>query len=187
MTITDHQIRDIKIFRPKRHKDQRGFFSESYSSLVFSEAGIDLEFVQDNHSFSIEAGTIRGLHFQSPPYAQAKLVRCGRGSIFDVAVDARRNSPTYGHWIGETLSYENGTQLLIPAGFLHGFMTLEPNSEIIYKCTSFYAPNHEGSVRWDSCGIKWPNEIAHPFLSSKDLEATSFDEFESPFTMESSN
>ena len=112
------------------------------------EAGLDYDFVQDNHSLSARVGTIRGLHFQSPPHAQDKLVRCGKGALFDVAVDIRRGSPTYGHWTGCELSFENGKQLLVPAGFLHGFVTRAPDTEILYKCTDYYAPECDGAVRW---------------------------------------
>lgn len=146
-----------------------------------SAQGLDFDFVQDNHSLSSTAGTVRGLHFQSPPHAQDKLVRCGRGSLFDVAVDVRKGSPTYGEWVGETLSFENGKQLLVPAGFLHGFMTLEPNSEIIYKCTDYYAPECDGAVRWDSCAIEWPIANIDPVLSEKDTAAQPLAEFDSPF------
>ncbi|MDA5093080.1 dTDP-4-dehydrorhamnose 3,5-epimerase [Aliiroseovarius sp. KMU-50] len=168
---------------PPRYIDQRGFFSESWNRKKLSEAGLDLpDFVQDNHSLSHDIGTIRGLHFQSPPHAQGKLVRCGRGKIFDVAVDVRRGSPNYGSWVAEELSYENGVQLWIPSGFLHGFMTLEPDSEIIYKCTDHYSPQHDGAVRWDSCGIDWPLVGNSPLLSEKDQDAPPFSDFTSPFT-----
>ena len=142
-------------------------------------------FVQDNHSVSAAVGTVRGLHFQAPPHAQAKLVRCGRGAIFDVAVDIRRGSPTYGHWVGYTLSAENGAQLYIPAGFAHGFATLEPNSEIIYKCSDYYAPETEGALRWDDpeIGIDWP-VTGNAILSEKDTAAPLLADLDSPFTWE---
>tara|TARA_A100001037_G_scaffold130193_1_gene117869 strand:- start:3287 stop:3808 length:522 start_codon:yes stop_codon:yes gene_type:complete len=129
----------VVLIHPKRFGDARGFFAETYSRRAYVGAGLDAEFVQDNHSLSAKVGTVRGLHFQAPPHAQAKLVRCGRGAIFDVAVFIRRGSPTYGQWVGYDLSAENGTQLYIPAGFAHGFATLEPDSEIIYKCSYYYA------------------------------------------------
>ena len=169
---------------PRRFGDDRGWFSESWSKRSLAAAGIDLpEFVQDNHSMSFAKGTVRGLHFQSPPHAQGKLVRCGQGSIFDVAVDARRGSPTYGHWVGEELSAQNGVQLWIPAGFLHGFIALEDDTEILYKCTDFYDSACDGAVRWDSVGIDWPL-VGEPILSDKDAQAPAFNAFQSPFTYE---
>ena len=123
------------LIKPNRHGDHRGFFAETYSRRKYFEYGIDIEFVQDNHSISKEVGTLRGLHFQALPHAQAKLVRCGRGALFDVAVDIRRGSPTYGKWEGFELTAENGHQVYVPIGFAHGFITLEPDSEIVYKCT----------------------------------------------------
>ena len=140
---------DIKkpiLMKPTRHKDDRGFFAEIYSHQQYNEAGIDVEFVQENQSFSHRIGTLRGLHFQSPPHAQGKLVRCGRGSVFDIAVDIRKGSPTFGLWEGYELTAKNGYQLYVPVGFAHGFMTLEPASEIIYKCTSYYAPQAEAPL-----------------------------------------
>ena len=171
----------LLVMTPRRFGDHRGFFSESWSARAFAEQGLDYTFVQDNHSLSSQVGTVRGLHFQSPPHAQAKLVRCGRGRIFDVAVDVRSGSATYGQWFGVELSFENGKQLMIPAGFLHGFMTLEPDSEIIYKCTDFYAPECDGAVRWDSCGIEWPDVGIDPILSEKDAVAVPLSEFKTPF------
>ena len=179
--LTPTPIADLVQLEPRRFGDHRGFFCESWNSRAMREAGVDYDFVQDNHSLSSQVGTVRGLHFQSPPHAQAKLVRCGRGRIFDVAVDVRTGSPTYGQWFGIELSFENGKQLMIPAGFLHGFMTLEPDSEIIYKCTDFYAPECDGSVRWDSCGIDWPDVGVPPVLSPKDEAAVAFADFKSPF------
>lgn len=169
----------IKI-EPRRHADQRGFFSETYSRRGYADMGIDVEFVQDNHSLSHAVGTLRGLHFQAPPSGQGKLVRCGRGAIFDVAVDIRRGSPTYGHWEGYELTAEIGHQLYVPVGFAHGFVTLEPDSEIVYKCTDNYAPETEGAVRWDSCGIDWPLSL-DPILSDKDVIAPALADFVSPF------
>lgn len=165
---------------PNRHSDHRGFFGETYNRRRYAKHGINVEFVQDNHSLSHAVGTLRGLHFQAPPAAQGKLVRCGRGAIFDVAVDIRRGSPTYGHWEGYELSAENGHQLYVPVGFAHGFMTLEPDSEIVYKCTDYYAPDTEGAVRWDSCGIEWPLP-GDPILSDKDTIAPALADFDSPF------
>lgn len=170
---------------PPRFGDHRGFFAETYNRRVFAGLGVDVEFVQDNHSLSAAVDTIRGLHFQAPPHAQAKLVRCGRGAIFDVAVDIRRGSPTYGRWAGYTLNAENGAQLYISVGFAHGFATLEPDSEIIYKCSDYYAPETEGALRWDDpdIGIAWPLTSA-PVLSEKDAAAPLLAGFNSPFTFE---
>ena len=164
----------------KRFLDRRGYFSETYSHQKYSFEGVKEIFVQDNISCSANKSTLRGLHFQAPPHAQAKLVRCGRGAIFDVAVDIRRGSPTYGHWKGYELTADNGDQLYIPMGFAHGFVTLEPDSEIVYKCTDYYAPETEGAVRWDSCGINWPLSV-DPILSEKDAIATGFSDLDSPF------
>ena len=181
MDIVQTDLSGVLIITPKRFGDHRGFFSESYSKKEFAAAGLDFDFVQDNHSLSSQKGTVRGLHFQAPPNAQDKLVRCGRGSLFDVTVDARKGSPTYGQWLGEVLSAENGKQLLVPAGFLHGFMTLEADTEIVYKCTDYYAPESDGGVHWDSCAVAWPLDIATPIISDKDKVAQAFSAFESPF------
>jgi dTDP-4-dehydrorhamnose 3,5-epimerase len=166
--------------KPQRIRDHRGFFGEIYTRRHYADMGIGFDFVQDNHSLSHAVGTLRGLHFQAPPHAQGKLVRCGRGAIFDVAADIRRGSPTYGHWQGYELSAENGHQLYVPVGFAHGFVTLELDSEIVYKCTDYYAPETEGAVRWDSCGIEWPISI-DPILSNKDAIAPALVDFNSPF------
>lgn len=170
---------------PRRFGDDRGFFAETYSLRAYRDAGISVEFVQDNHSLSHRVGTLRGLHFQAPPKAQDKLVRCGRGAIFDVAVDIRRGSPTYGHWVGRELSAENGVQLFVPKGFAHGFATLLPDSEIVYKCSDYYAPEAEGAVRWDdpTLGIEWPL-AGEPVLSGKDAGAPYLADFTSPFVWE---
>ena len=184
MQIEQTLLDGVLILTPARHGDHRGFFSESWSRQRMRENGIDIDFVQDNHSLSAQVGTVRGLHFQSPPHAQDKLVRCGRGRLYDVAVDIRKGSPTFGQWIGEELSFKNGKQLLVPAGFLHGFMTLEPDTEIIYKCSDYYAPECDGAVRWDSCGINWPIDVATPVLSDKDKLAPTLAEFDTPFVFE---
>lgn len=174
-------LRDVLILTPRRFGDARGFFSESWNRRTLEQAGVHLpDFVQDNHSMSHQIGTLRGLHFQSPPHAQGKLVRCGRGRLYDVAVDIRKGSPSYGQSVGVELSFENGRQLWIPAGFLHGFVTREPDTEIIYKCTDHYAPECDGAVRWDSLGIDWG--ATRPLLSDKDAAAPAFAEFDSPFT-----
>ena len=173
-------MENCQLISPTRLLDHRGYFEETYSRRRYADMGIDAEFVQDNRSLSHSIGTLRGLHFQAPPYAQGKLVRCGQGAIFDVALDIRRGSPTYGHWKGYLLSVENGRQLYVPVGFAHGFVTLEADSEIVYKCTNYYAPDTEGAVRWDSCGINWPLSNA-PIVSDKDACAVTLDKFESPF------
>lgn len=184
MQIVQTALRDVLLLTPQRFGDHRGFFSESWNKARMEQAGLDYDFVQDNHSLSREVGTLRGLHFQSPPHAQAKLVRCGRGRLFDVAVDIRVGSPTYGQWIGEELSFENGKQLLIPAGFLHGFITREADTEIVYKCTDYYSPECDGAVHWDSIGIEWDSGGIEPVLSAKDEAAPRLADFASPFIFE---
>jgi len=179
---TEHTKLDgVLVITPKRFGDSRGFFAETWNKAALAKQGLDIDFVQDNHSLSQHAGTVRGLHFQAPPHGQAKLVRCGRGRIFDVAVDVRKGSSTYGDWVGIELSAENGKQLFVPEGFLHGFMTLEPDSEIVYKCSDYYAPDHEGSVHWESCGIEWPLPSSQYLLSDKDASAQTLAEFKTPF------
>lgn len=176
------KILDLQIIAPRRHSDPRGWFEETWNRRTFSERGIVVDFLQDNQSLSLQRGTLRGLHFQAPPRAQDKLVRCTRGSIYDVAVDIRRGSATYGQWMGIELSRENGCQLFIPKGFLHGFLTLAPGTEVQYKCSDYYAPECDGAVRWDSLTIDWPLKC-EPLLSSKDAQAVSFSDFTSPFVI----
>ena len=173
----------IILIEPRRFVDDRGFFSETYSHRVYADLGIPETFVQDNHSVSAQMGTLRGLHFQEPPCAQGKLVRCGRGSIFDVVVDIRKGSPTFGQWMGCELTAENGHQIYIPAGFAHGFQTLKPDSEIVYKCTEYYVPDAENIVRWDDSdiGIDWPL-MQNSVLSKKDTAAPFLAALDSPFT-----
>jgi dTDP-4-dehydrorhamnose 3,5-epimerase len=174
---------ELILIKPTRHKDERGFFSEVYSQRRYRELGVDVDFPQENHSFSWEVGTLRGLHFQAPPNAQGKLVRCGKGAIFDVAVDIRKGSQTFGHWKGYELTEENGHQLYVPVGFAHGFLTLKPGSEIVYKCTNYYAPKAEGSIRWDdpSIGIEWPLS-ENIILNKRDTIAPLLKDFKTPFT-----
>lgn len=180
MKIEATSLPDVIVLIPSRFGDERGFFSESWNRSTLSGMGVHLpEFVQDNHSMSARAGTLRGLHYQAPPFAQGKLVRCGRGSLLDVAVDARRGSPHYGQWVAVELSHDNGRQLWVPPGFLHGFVTLRPDTEILYKCTAHYDRNSDGAVRWDSLGIDWG--VTDPVLSPKDRDAPSFADWESPF------
>lgn len=186
MQIEQTALEGVLLLTPRRFGDHRGFFAETYSARVLQDAGVETAFVQDNHSVSEQVGTVRGLHFQAPPHAQAKLVRCGRGALFDVAVDIRRGSPTYGRWVGYELSFENGRQLLVPAGFAHGFMTLQPGTEIVYKCSDFYAPETEGALRWDDpqVGIDWPLDVAEPVLSAKDEAAPLLADLVTPFEAE---
>ena len=176
------------LLTPCRFGDHRGCFAETYSARLLAEHGISEQFVQDNHSLSTQAGTVRGLHFQAPPHAQAKLVRCGRGAIFDIAVDIRKGSPTYGRWFGTELSFENGRQYYIPAGFAHGFVTRAPDTEIVYKCSDYYAPEAEGGLRFDDpdIGIDWGLDSIAPILSEKDAAAGLLATFDSPFTFENS-
>ena len=183
MNVTETALPGVLLLEPRRFGDARGFFSESWNRKTLSEHGIDIDFVQDNHSVSAAAGTVRGLHFQSPLHARAKLVRCGRGALFDVAVDIRKGSPTYGKWVGYELNQDNGLQLLIPEGFLHGFVTRAPDTEILYKCTDYYAPECDGAVAWDSCGIDWGLD-GDAVLSDKDAAAPALADFDSPFVWE---
>ena len=173
-----------QLIQPRRFGDARGWFTEVYSEAAFAARGITSRFVQDNHSLSAPAFTLRGLHFQTPPFGQDKLVRCIRGRIFDVAVDVRKDSPTFGRWVGAELSAENGHQLLVPIGFAHGFLTLEPDCEVSYKCSNVYAPDHDGGMRWDdpAIAIEWPIPAGTaPVLSPKDTALPFLDGFDSPF------
>lgn len=155
---------------PPKFGDHRGFFSETYNKRALAEAGLDLEFVQDNHSLSAQKGTLRGLHFQTPPFGQDKLVRVTRGAILDVAVDLRRGSPTYGQHVSAELSAESWSQLLVPIGFAHGFVTLEPDTEVLYKVTQYYSPECDRGLLWNDpdLGIPWPVAEADAILSDKD-------------------
>lgn len=183
MEIRATDLPDVKVLTPRRFGDARGYFCETWNAARMAAAGLSTPFVQDNESLSAKAGTLRGLHYQAPPFAQAKLVRVARGSIRDVAVDARRGSPTYGAWVSEVLSAENGAQLLVPRGFLHGFVTLEPDTLVIYKVDNGYDAASDGSVLWNSAGldVDWavgPDEVT---LSDKDRAAPSFQDWVSPF------
>jgi dTDP-4-dehydrorhamnose 3,5-epimerase len=159
--------------RPRRFRDERGFFSEVWRDEWLSEIGLDARFVQDNHSHSRARGVLRGMHFQLPPAAQDKLIRVGRGSIFDVAVDIRSGSPTFGRWAGIVLSAEEWNQLLVPSGFAHGFVTLEPDTEVLYKTSAAYAPELERAIRFDdpAIAIDWPIDADELILSEKDRMA----------------
>ncbi|QYK42472.1 MAG: dTDP-4-dehydrorhamnose 3,5-epimerase [Paracoccaceae bacterium] len=185
MQIEETALSGVLILTPARFGDARGWFSETWSAPKLAAAGVSLGFVQDNHSMSAAVGTLRGLHYQRPPHAQDKLVRCSRGAILDVAVDARRGSPTYGRWVGVELTAENGRQLLVPKGFLHGFVTRVPDTEVQYKCTDIYAPDCDGGVRWDDpdIGIDWGLGGRAPVLSGKDAVAPLFRDWQSPFEM----
>jgi len=170
MLVEDTAIAGVKILTPKKHGDARGFLSEVYNRTAWESAGLRFEFVQDNHSFSAAVGTLRGLHFQTPPFAQDKLIRVGRGRILDVAVDIRRSSPTFGKYVAVELSVENWRQLLVPIGFAHGFVTLEPDTDVLYKTTAVYSPANDRGVSWDDpdIGVAWPLPDAGPMLSDKD-------------------
>ncbi|MDN3019188.1 dTDP-4-dehydrorhamnose 3,5-epimerase [Paenibacillus sp. BSR1-1] len=172
MNVIESSLQGVKIIEPKVFGDHRGWFMETYSVATFKEAGIGINFVQDNQSFSASKGTLRGLHYQLNPKAQIKLVRCTKGAIFDVAVDIRKGSPTFGKWFGIELSAENKRQLLIPKGFAHGFMTLTDDVEVQYKVDELYAPECDRGIIWNdpSIGIEWPIEIT-PVLSAKDEKA----------------
>lgn len=182
MQIDPTPIEGVFIVTPTRHGDTRGFFAETWSAAKLADAGHDWTFVQDNQSLSATKGTLRGLHYQAPPHAQAKLVRCGRGAVWDVAVDARPGSATYGKWFGVELSADNGCQLYIPEGFLHGFSTLTPDAELLYKCSAPYNGAADGSVRYDSAelGIDWKLD-GDPVLSDKDKTAPDFSTWQNPF------
>ena len=184
--ISVTSIKGVVTLTPRLFSDSRGSFQETYNRDTLAGLGINTVFVQDNQSWSREAGTVRGLHFQAPPHAQAKLVRVLMGEIFDVAVDIRAGSPTYGQWTGVTLSVENNAQLLIPAGFLHGFVTRTPNCLVAYKCSDTYAPDCEGSVRFNDqdLGIDWGLPVDQAVLSDKDAAAGSFADLDTPFTYE---
>ena len=177
----NHKEKSV-LLTPRRFGDQRGFVAEIYNRREYLKMGIEADFVQDNNSLSRNVGTLRGLHFQAPPHAQNKLVRCGRGAIFDVVVDIRKGSSGYGQWAGYELSAENGHQLYVPIGFAHGFVTLEPDTEIVYKFSDYYAPETERAIRWDDpdLGVDWPLK-GNPILSDKDANAPSFKNFKSPF------
>ena len=185
MKIEETSLPDVLILTPARFGDARGWFSETWNAERMRAVGLDLAFTQDNHSFSATQGTLRGLHYQAPPRAQDKLVRCSRGAILDVAVDVRKGSPAYGKWTAVELTPENGRQLLVPKGFLHGFVTRAPDTEVQYKCTDTYAPDCDGSVRWDDpdLGVDWGLSGA-PVLSAKDMAAPLFRDWVSPFVYE---
>ena len=177
------EIAGLILIEPRKFGDHRGFFSETYNKKSLADRGFDKEFVQDNHSLSGAVGTVRGLHYQSPPFAQDKLVRVVRGAILDVAVDIRKGSPTYGRHAAVELSAENWRQLLVPAGFAHGFVTLTPDAEVVYKVTHYYAPDHDHGVLWSDAalGIAWGVAPEQAQLSDKDRRQPLFADIASPF------
>ncbi len=185
MKVESLPIPDVKLISPKVFRDERGSFCESWSRRAFAAQGVDAAFVQDNHAVSSKAGTIRGLHFQAPPHAQGKLVRVLRGAIFDVAVDIRQGSPDYGRHVSAVLSADNALQIWIPEGFAHGYATLEPDTEVLYKVTDYYAPGSEGGVAWNdpALGIAWPIDPQSASLSEKDLQLPLLRDIASPFSM----
>lgn len=186
MQVEQTTLPGVVVVTPRRFGDDRGFFSEVYNAAALAAHGIDVVFVQDNHSLSRQVGVVRGLHFQAPPHAQDKLVRVGAGRVLDVAVDIRRGSPTFGQSVAVELSADAGNQLFVPKGFLHGFAVLEPGSELLYKCSDYYAPDCDGAVRFDDpdLAIDWGIDPATAILSAKDAAAPLFRDFDSPFVFE---
>jgi len=184
MKITPTDIPDVLLIEPKRFGDHRGYFAETFKASALKDAGVELDWVQDNESLSAQVGTVRGLHFQTPPSAQDKLVRCVQGSLLDVAVDIRVGSPTYGKHVTAVLSAENGHQLLVPAGFAHGFATLLPDTLVQYKVTNPYAPDCDAGIAWDdpALGIDWQVTAEKAVLSEKDTKHPVLDDYDSPFT-----
>lgn len=185
MDISTTKLEGLLLISPQKHEDHRGFFSEVFRDDKLKEHGFTRDFVQDNHSLSVEQGVLRGLHYQKPPFAQDKLIRVLRGSILDVAVDIRAGSPTFGEYYSTELSAENWKQLLVPHGFAHGFVTLEPNTEVLYKCTSYYAPEHDAGILWNCADINidW-GKIKGPILSEKDAALSPLSETKLVFTYE---
>lgn len=183
MRIERAAIPDVLIIRPKRHGDHRGFFSETFRSAALEEAGVDLDWVQDNHSYSQARGVVRALHFQRPPMAQAKLLRVVRGAILDVVVDIRKASPTFGRHVAVELSAENWAQIYAPIGFAHGFCTLSEDCEVLYKVSAEYAPAEEGGVLWNDpdLGIDWPITSEEATLSARDRDWPRLRDLASPF------
>lgn len=186
MRVQETPLQGVRVLHQNRISDDRGFFLEAWNRRALAVLGIDIDFVQDNHSLSLRVGTVRGLHYQSPPHAQAKLVRVARGCAYDVVVDVRRGSPTFGAWYGTELSAENCRLLYVPEGFLHGFVTRQPCTELLYKCSDYYSPDHEGTIRFDDpdLAIDWGFDPATAILSAKDAAGLRFVEFDSPFVWE---
>lgn len=181
MELEQTSLPGVVAITPKRFGDDRGYFSETFNKRNLDQVIAGVDFVQDNESLSAAPGTVRGLHYQAPPHAQDKLVRVLSGAIVDVAVDARVGSPHYGSWVAVELSSSNGKQLFVPKGFLHGFATLTPDTLIAYKCSDYYAPEADGAVRFDSCGIDWGMDLNGAVLSGKDEAAPEFSDWSSPF------
>ncbi len=183
MQVTETKLPDVRVITPRRFGDERGFFCETWNQRSLEAAGINITFVQDNESLSRDKGTLRGLHYQAPPFAQTKLVRVVAGAILDVAVDVRRGSPDYGKWVSVELSAENGRQILVPQGFLHGFVTLMDNTHVIYKVDDFYSAEAEGAVIWNDpdLAIDWGVAADAVVLSGKDAAAARFNDWASPF------
>ncbi len=173
MKFSKTSLQDAMVIDMVRNEDERGFFARSFCEKEFADAGLETRFVQQNHSYNRHRGTLRGMHFQTPPFAQAKLVRVARGRIFDVAVDLRRGSPTYRQWVGHEVSADDWNQILVPEGFAHGFYVISDSADFLYKCTNLYAPEHERCIRWDApeLAIDWPlvDGLA-PQVSAKDAE-----------------
>jgi dTDP-4-dehydrorhamnose 3,5-epimerase len=185
--IRELSIPDIKILKPAVFADERGSFSESFNNRALAEVGLELNFVQMNLSFSVKTGTVRGLHFQKPPYDQDKLVMVLHGSIWDVGVDLRSGSPFYGTYAGEVISAEEGNQIFIPKGFAHGFCTLEPDTKVVYLVTNYYSAPDDAGLRWDdpALAIPWPLPAEGATVSDKDAVASGWEGFESPFSFAS--
>ena len=183
MQVEHLNIPDVRLLSPRKHDDRRGFFSETYNKKAFAALGIYIDFVQDNHSYSADKGTVRGLHFQTPPFAQDKLVRVARGSVFDIAVDLRQGSSSYGRHVSAVLSADAWNQILVPIGFAHGFMTLEPDTEVIYKVSNYYAPDHDKGLLWNdpALGINWPISDDEAVFSEKDGKLPRLAELGTPF------
>ena len=183
MKVESLEIPEVKVITPRIFSDERGFFSETWNQRIFEQAGISANFVQDNHAYSREEGTVRGLHFQVPPMAQDKLVRVVRGAVLDVAVDMRRNSPTFGRYVSAMLSADNWKQMWVPKGFAHGYVTLEPDTAVVYKVTTYFAPGHDAGIAWNdpAIGIDWQLGTRTPILSGKDRDLPSLDHLYSPF------
>ena len=186
MQVDETELPGVYVLTPRAFGDERGFFAETWNARTLADAGLGRDWVQDNQSVSRQIGTLRGMHFQAPPHAQAKLVRCGHGVIYDVAVDIRVGSPTYGKWTGVELSAENRKQLFVPEGFAHGFITRSDDCEVLYKASSLYNRDSEGVLRWDcaTVGIDWGVAASEVFLNDRDAQAVSLDDLDSPFVYE---